>query len=158
MYDFFVINLNLTFWLYFVLKNIPICSLKIFFSLDCWQVSLYNQWILFTCDSVATSPLNLRFTTSGMCAKNNTHMYVARTSNNRVISSGDLYFCLQPQCEALRTWHSGFPIAAIVTMLLPRVYLCLLGSCWKQIPRLQTMKFQYHMQILVIVSKRVLIY
>ena len=47
----------------------------------------------------------------GMCVKNNTIMYVARTSNNRVISSGDLYCCLLPQCEALRTCRSGFPIA-----------------------------------------------
>jgi len=39
------------------------------------------------------------------------YMYVARTSNNRVISSGDLYCCLLPQCEALRTCRSGFPIA-----------------------------------------------
>jgi len=46
-----------------------------------------------------------------MCVKNNTHMYVAQTSNNRVILSGDLYCWLVPQCEALRTCHSGFPIA-----------------------------------------------
>ena len=51
------------------------------------------------------------FTTNGMCVKNNTIMYVARTSNNRVISSGDLYCCLLPQCEALRTCRSRFPIA-----------------------------------------------
>jgi len=38
-------------------------------------------------------------------------MYAARTSNNRVISSGDLYCCLLPRCEALRTCRSGFPIA-----------------------------------------------
>ena len=41
------------------------------------------------------------------------YMYVARTSNNRVISSADLYCCLLPQFlfEALRTCRSGFPIA-----------------------------------------------
>jgi len=39
------------------------------------------------------------------------YMYVARTSNSRVISSGDLYCCLLSRCEALRTCHSGFPIA-----------------------------------------------
>jgi len=38
------------------------------------------------------------------------YMYVTRTSNNRVISSGDLCCCL-PRCEALRTCRSGFPIA-----------------------------------------------
>ena len=51
------------------------------------------------------------FTTNGMCVKNNTIMYVARTSKNRMISSGDLYCCLLSRCEALRTCRSGFPIA-----------------------------------------------
>jgi len=41
------------------------------------------------------------------------HIYVARTSNNRVISSGDPYCCLLPQCEALRICRSGFPIATV---------------------------------------------
>jgi len=41
------------------------------------------------------------------------YVYVARTSNNRVISSGDLYCCLLPRCEALRTCRSGFPIATL---------------------------------------------
>jgi len=46
-----------------------------------------------------------------MCANNNTYIYVAQTSNNRVILSGDLYCCLLPQCEVLRTCCSGVPIA-----------------------------------------------
>jgi len=59
------------------------------------------------------------------------YMYVAWTSNNRVISSsGDLYCCLlplllaasfkagnlpllKPRCKALRTCRSGFPIATV---------------------------------------------
>ena len=45
------------------------------------------------------------------------YMYVARTSNNRVISSGDLYWCLLPRCEALRTCRSGFPIATALKHL-----------------------------------------
>jgi len=36
------------------------------------------------------------------------YIYVVQTSNNRVTSSGDLYCCLLPQCEALRTCRSGF--------------------------------------------------
>jgi len=32
----------------------------------------------------------------------------------RVISSGDLYCCLLPQCEALCTCRSGFPIATLL--------------------------------------------
>ena len=39
------------------------------------------------------------------------HKYVLWTSNNRVMSSGELYCCLLPQCKALRTCRSGFPIA-----------------------------------------------
>jgi len=53
------------------------------------------------------------FTTNGKCVKNNTIMYVARTSNNRVISSGDLYCCLLPWCKALRTCCSEFLIATL---------------------------------------------
>ena len=57
------------------------------------------------------------FTTNGMCVKNNTIMYVALTSNNRVISSGDFYCCLLPRCEALRICRSGFPIATLYIVL-----------------------------------------
>ena len=41
------------------------------------------------------------------------YIYLAWTSNNRVISSGDLYCCLLPRCEILRTCRSGFPIATV---------------------------------------------
>jgi len=34
-----------------------------------------------------------------------------QTSSNRVFGAHDLHCCLLPQCEALRTFHSGFPIA-----------------------------------------------
>jgi len=40
-------------------------------------------------------------------------IYVARTSNNTVITVLDVYCCLLPQCEALRTRRSGFPIATV---------------------------------------------
>jgi len=36
------------------------------------------------------------------------HIYVEQTSNNRVIATHDLYCCLLPQFEALRTCRSGF--------------------------------------------------
>ena len=45
-----------------------------------------------------------------MRAKNNTHIYVAQTSNNRVIAACDLYCCVLPQCKALRTCCSDFLI------------------------------------------------
>ena len=37
------------------------------------------------------------------------YMYVARTSNNRVIMACELYCCLLSRCEALRMCRSGFP-------------------------------------------------
>ena len=67
---------------------------------------------VYCCNLLVDVALNVRFTTAGMCAKNNTHLleYAARTSNSRVISSGDLYYCLLPQCETLWTCRSGFAL------------------------------------------------
>ena len=65
-------------------------------------------------DVVAASQLAWHWkwiTTNGMCAKSNTQIYVTRTSNNSVISLGDLYCFLLPQCESLRTSRSSFLIA-----------------------------------------------
>ena len=62
------------------------------------------------CNLSAGVAFNVRFTTNGMCAKNNTHIFMAQTSNNRVIMACDFYCCLLPQCEALHTCRSGFPI------------------------------------------------
>ena len=53
----------------------------------------------------------MRFTTNRVCVKNNTHIYVVRTSRNWMSTVCDLYFCLLPQCEVLCTFHSGFAIA-----------------------------------------------
>jgi len=52
--------------------------------------------IAYCCNLSVGVAFNVRFTTNGMCAKNNTHIYVARTSNNRVIAAHDLYYCLLP--------------------------------------------------------------
>jgi len=41
------------------------------------------------------------------------HTYMWLTSNNRVNMACELYCCLLPQCEALCTCCSGFPIATI---------------------------------------------
>jgi len=60
------------------------------------------------CNLSAGVALNMWFTTNRMCVKNNTHVYVTRTSNNRVIMACDLYCCLLPQCEVLRTCHSDY--------------------------------------------------
>jgi len=48
---------------------------------------------------------------NGMCVKNNTIICVARASNSKRDCEHDLYCCLLPRCEALRTSRSGFPIA-----------------------------------------------
>ena len=53
------------------------------------------------------------FTTNGMCVKNNTIISVARASNSKRDCEHDLYCCLLPWCEALRTCRSGFPIATL---------------------------------------------
>jgi len=50
------------------------------------------------------------------------YMYVARTSNDRVISSGDLYCCLLPRCEALRTCRSGFSIPTLWNMVWIHIF------------------------------------
>jgi len=66
---------------------------------------------------VATSPVVLRCMCDSPrtgCAPKNNNIYVARTSNNRVIMACELYCCLLPRCEALRICRSGFPIATVV--------------------------------------------
>jgi len=51
------------------------------------------------------------FTTNGVCVKNNTII----SSNSKKDCKHDLYCCLLPRCEALRTCRSGFPIATLWT-------------------------------------------
>jgi len=74
------------------------------------------------CNLSVDVALNVRFTMKRMCAKNKTHIHVAQKSNNRVISSGDLYFCLIPKCEALRSCCSGIPVAAVSSLSLDQFY------------------------------------
>jgi len=64
--------------------------------------------------------LNVWFTMNGMCAKNKTHMEWKH--NNRVVSSGDLYCCLLPQCESLCACQSGFLIATVSSLSLDQFY------------------------------------
>ena len=73
------------------------------------------------CNLSVRVALNVQFTTNGMCAKNNTHLHVARTSNNIVSTTCDLCCCLLPQCEALHTCRSGFPIATVLAAWLHEV-------------------------------------
>ena len=57
---------------------------------------------------------------------------MARTSNNRVIATCDLYCCLLPQCEALRTCRSGVPIAKLPSAAtLSHQTALSIGSLWQ---------------------------
>ena len=55
-------------------------------------------------NTVATSPVVLRWLCdsprTGCAWRTTPYIYVARTSNNRVIMACELYCCLLPQCEA----------------------------------------------------------
>jgi len=68
-------------------------------------------------DVVATFPVVLHWLCdsprTGCAWRTTTYIYVAWTSNNRVIMACELYCCLLPQCEALRVCRSGFPIATL---------------------------------------------
>ena len=51
------------------------------------------------------------FTTNGMCAKNENIYTWREQAMIREIATHNLYCCLLPWCEALRTCRSRFPIA-----------------------------------------------
>ena len=79
-----------------------------------WKARIFEAKFpapLYCCNLSIGVVSNLQFTTNRMCMKNNTHIYVAQTRNNREIAVHDLYCYLLPQCEALCTWRSGFLIA-----------------------------------------------
>jgi len=76
--------------------------------------------IVVVAANVGCFALNSRFTTNGMCAKNNTLIYVARTSNNRVIAACDLYCCLLPQCGALSARNRANTVNMVRVLTLPR--------------------------------------
>ena len=62
-------------------------------------------------DVVATSPLPLHWMCNSPqtgCARRITPIYMWREQAIRVISSGDLYCCLLPQCDALCTCRWDF--------------------------------------------------
>jgi len=70
-----------------------------------------------------------------MSVRNNTHIYVVRTSNNRVILSDGLYCYLLPQCEALHTSCSGFPIITLPVRNNVSLYLLTQNlKVWSSVP------------------------
>ena len=84
---------------------------KMLFSLRFSQSHLYMVVCCFNLSGGVA--LIVSFTTNGICVKNNTIIYVARASNSKIDCEHDLYCCLLPRCEALRTYRSGFPIATL---------------------------------------------
>ena len=84
--------------------------------------------------------LNVLFTTNWLCAKiknNNIYMW-CKQAIIREIATHDLYCCLLPRCEALRTYRSGFSDRNTTNNYLnvqcnysskTRVLLLLLGYC-----------------------------
>ena len=60
--------------------------------------------------------------------ENNTIIYVARASNSKRGCEHDLYCCLLPRCEALRTCRSGFPIATTLIHDKSAVDCTMLGT------------------------------
>ena len=75
---------------------------------------LFSHLSLYCCNLSGGVALIMWFTTNGMCVKNKTIIYVARASNSKRDCKHDLYCCLLPQCEALCTCRSGFPIATVL--------------------------------------------
>jgi len=50
----------------------------------------HGSFSTWCCNLSVGVALNVWFTTNGMCAKKNNHIYVARTSNNTVIAAWNL--------------------------------------------------------------------
>jgi len=116
-------------YLFVQFRKLPIFSFLLFTVLDLWPCShmagLVNQSktknlisVLCYCKEphhkhwhIRTSPRLSSLTHRAMCVKNNTIICVARASYSKRDCEHDLYCCLLPRCEALRTCRSGFPIA-----------------------------------------------
>ena len=74
----------------------------------CKQEGMLLQPLRWCCVALIVS-----FTKNGMCVKNITIIYATRASNSKRDCEHDLYCCLLPRWEALRTCCSGFPIATV---------------------------------------------
>jgi len=77
------------------------------------QNSRFSRFLCYCCNLSGGVALIVWFTMNGMCVKNNTTICVARASHRKRDCEHDLYCCLLPRCEALRTCRSGFPIATL---------------------------------------------
>ena len=84
-------------------------------SLQVWLSVTFSDryWIAYCCNLSGGFALIVWFTTNGMCAKNKNIYAWREQAIVKEIAAHDLYCCLLPRCEALRTCRSGFPIATI---------------------------------------------
>jgi len=90
------------------------------------KIAVRHCW-WYCCNLSGGVALIVRFTRNGMCAKNNTIIYVRRASNSERDCEHDLYCCLLLRCEALRICRSGFPIATILSFgLLPYIFFTMM--------------------------------
>ena len=76
------------------------CNFYIFFQFACYlslSLSVIStnlaQPCFKCCNLSASVVLSVHFTRNGMCVKNNTHIYMAETSRNRMSTTGDFYRC-----------------------------------------------------------------
>ena len=77
-------------WLYLFVVLAEVLGSQVLWNLIIENLRQISSHLRFCCNFSVGVALNVRFTKNGMCAKNNTHMYVARTSNNRVILASDV--------------------------------------------------------------------
>jgi len=83
------------------------------------QYHYFQNYAIITYYTVATSLLALRWMCDSPrtgCARNITPIYMWREQAITAWSWHVISCCLLPQCEALRTCRSGFPIATIPFM------------------------------------------
>jgi len=114
----------------------PGCGGRAEFSLD--TNNMQSVWFVVKrreccCNLSGGVALIVWFTTNGMCVKNTTIIYVAQASNSKRDCEHDLYCCLLPWCEALRTYHSGFPIATVPIAKLWKYLLNYHVDCHKKV-------------------------
>jgi len=90
--------------------------------------TVHTLRLFYCCNLSGGVALIVWFTTNGMCVNNNTIIYVARASNSKRDCEHDLYYCLLPQCEALRICRSGFPIATLSKAVFQVSFLPVWGN------------------------------
>ena len=114
----------LIFKLYFSTHGVAVYTQIMEWAQAC-KKGVYLTFVTWYCCNLSGGvALIVWFTTNRMCGKNNTIICVARASNSKRDCEHDLYCCLLPQCEALRTCRSGYPIATVLWKSMLSSYFC----------------------------------